>query len=53
MPVTCNAHKDSTKRNPPFFTIPFHVIYNVLWIEGSQNTNIMFDQVVKTYASDE
>lgn len=51
--LTSNAQKNSTERNPSIFAIPFHVVYNVLWIESSQYTNIIFEQVVKTNASNE
>lgn len=50
---TSNAEENSPKGNPSFFSISFEEIYDVFWIESTQYTNVMFEQVVETNAADE
>lgn len=50
---TSNAEKYSPKGNPSLFSISLKVPDHVHWIESTKNTDVMFEQVVKTNATDD
>lgn len=51
--TTSNAEKYSPKGRPSLFSISLKVLDHVHWIESTKNIDVMFEQVVKTNATDE
>ena len=51
--VTCDAQDNTTQRNPSIFPVPSEVIYYVHWIKGTENTDIMYDEVIHSSASNQ